>query len=178
VREDHLYLRAETTKNGKPRCVPFIRGTREVLRAFRRASEGEFVVTQRDCRKALKYACRLLGFHPFSHHTFRHYFATRCIVSGVDIPTVAKWLGHSDNGVGLLRTYCHLLDEHSRAMAERVRLGADLATPENIVELHAGRAGAFVPPVGNIVPMIKPAAPQVPSAPAAAVHVPTVEAIA
>lgn len=31
VREDHIYLRAETTKNGKPRCIPFIKGTREVL---------------------------------------------------------------------------------------------------------------------------------------------------
>jgi integrase len=157
VRDDHLYLRAGTTKNGKPRCVPFIRGTREVLRAYRRVSTGEFVVTQLDCRRAMRYACRLLGCHQFSHHTFRHYFATRCIVSGVDIPTVAKWLGHTDNGVLLLKTYCHLLDEHSRAMAERVKLGGELAAPEDIVELHASRAAALVPPVGNIVPLFQPA---------------------
>jgi hypothetical protein len=25
-------------------------------------------------------------------------FATRCIESGVDIPTVSRWLGHKDGG--------------------------------------------------------------------------------
>jgi len=28
----------------------------------------------------------------------RHLFATRCIESGVDIPTVSRWLGHKDGG--------------------------------------------------------------------------------
>lgn len=151
VREDHLALPGEITKNGKPRCVPFISGTREVLRTYRRVSQGEFVVSQQSCKRALQIACRVLGFPSFSHHTFRHYFATRCIVSGVDIPTVAKWLGHTDKGVLLLKTYCHLLDEHSRAMAERVKLGANLANPETLVQLHASRAAALVPQVANLI---------------------------
>ena len=33
---------------------------------------------------------------------------------------MAKWLGHSDNGALLLKTYTHLLDEHGMEMAKRV----------------------------------------------------------
>ena len=149
VGEDEISLRAETTKNGRPRCIPFIKGTREVLRALRRISKSKLVLNQLDCRRALKFACKLIGSPSFNHHTFRHFFATRCIVSGVDIPTVAKWLGHTDGGVLLLKTYCHLIDEHSRAMAERVKLGGNLSNPEALVTLHASRDAAFVLPAGT-----------------------------
>lgn len=141
IKEDHIYLRGEITKNGFPRCVPFIMGTREVLSALKLVAgeniqRTDKVLPQLECKSALRYAARLAGIPNYSHHAFRHYFATRCIVSGVDIPTVAKWLGHRDNGVLLLRTYCHLLDEHSVAMARRVKLGAKLARPESYVTLH------------------------------------------
>ena len=140
VKEDHIYARAEITKNGRPRTVPFIPGTREVLQALKKFSKNGNVLPQGLCHRALRYAARFTGLPQYGHHTFRHYFATRCIVSGVDIPTVAKWLGHLDNGVLLLRTYCHLVDEHSAAMALRVKLGAKFANPEAFVSLHATRA--------------------------------------
>ena len=35
VREDHLFLPGEITKNGKPRCIPFVEGTVEILNALR-----------------------------------------------------------------------------------------------------------------------------------------------
>jgi integrase len=78
---------------------------------------------QAECRKTLRYACRLAGIPHVTHHTFRHFYATRCIMSGVDIPTVAKWLGHLDGGALLLRTYSHLIDDHARQMAKRVKVG-------------------------------------------------------
>ena len=153
VKEDHIYARAETTKNGKPRTIPFVPGTREVLRALKRHAKTDSVLPQVCCKTALLYASRLTGLPRYSHHDFRHYFATRCIVSGVDIPTVAKWLGHSDNGVLLLRTYCHLMDEHSSAMAKKVSMGANLANPETFVELHAPRNAASA--TENIIPLIQ-----------------------
>jgi len=55
-----------------------------------------------------------------THHDLRHLFATRCIESGVDIPRVARWLGHKDGGVLAMRVYGHLRDQHSAAMAKRV----------------------------------------------------------
>ena len=59
-------------------------------------------------------------FPKFTHHDFRHFFATTCIESGVDIPTVSRWLGHSDGGALAMRVYGHLQVEHSLAMSKRV----------------------------------------------------------
>lgn len=143
VRSDHLYIRAEVSKNGKPRTVPFVPGTRDVLSALKRYSRrAGNVLPQTGCFRALRYAARLTGLPTYGHHTFRHYFATRCILSGVDIPTVAKWVGHVDNGALLLRVYCHLIDEHSLAMAARVKVGGSLANPEACVQLHSSRDAA------------------------------------
>jgi integrase len=47
-------------------------------------------------------------------------FATRCIEAGVDIPTVSRWLGHSDGGALAMRVYGHLRDTHSTEMAQKV----------------------------------------------------------
>jgi len=46
--------------------------------------------------------------------------ATRCIESGVDIPTVSRWLGHKDGGALAMRVYSHLRDSHSVNMAQKV----------------------------------------------------------
>jgi hypothetical protein len=48
---------------------------------------------------------------------------TRCVESGIDIPTVARWLGHSDGGMLALKIYGHLRREHSQSMAARVTFG-------------------------------------------------------
>jgi integrase len=50
----------------------------------------------------------------------RYLFATRCIESGVDIPTVSRWLGHQDGGALCIKTYGHLRDEHSANEAKKV----------------------------------------------------------
>jgi hypothetical protein len=39
---------------------------------------------------------------------------------GVDIPTVAHWLGHSDGGALAMKVYGHLRREHSASMAQKV----------------------------------------------------------
>jgi site-specific recombinase XerD len=62
-----------------------------------------------------------MGIKRLTHHDLRHLFATICIESGVDIPTVAKWLGHKDGCVLALKTYGHLRNEHSQAMAKKVK---------------------------------------------------------
>jgi integrase len=74
-----------------------------------------------ECLTALRHACQDLGMKPLTHHDLRHLFATRCIESGVDIPTVSRWLGHSDGGALAMQTYGHLRQEHSLAAAAKVR---------------------------------------------------------
>ncbi|MDI1319392.1 MAG: tyrosine-type recombinase/integrase [bacterium] len=61
-----------------------------------------------------------IGLKPINHNDLRHLFATRCIESGVDIPTVSRWLGYSDGGALAMKTYGHLRQEHSAAQAAKV----------------------------------------------------------
>ena len=123
VGPDCIMVRADSTKNGKARVIPFVQGTAEVLARLRAVTGSrEFVLPRSEIRRGLSMACERAGVAPLSHHDFRHLFATRCIQSGVDLPTVARWLGHQDGGALLARTYFHLVDEHSRAMAARVRV--------------------------------------------------------
>ncbi len=74
-----------------------------------------------ECQKTIDKACAVTGVTRITHHDFRHLFATRCIESGVDIPTVSRWLGHNDGGALAMKTYGHLRQEHSQAQAEKVR---------------------------------------------------------
>ena len=74
----------------------------------------------RESQKALDRACKKAGAERITHHDLRHLFATRCIESGVDIPTVSRWLGHKDGGALAMKMYGHLRREHSIAQAQRV----------------------------------------------------------
>jgi integrase len=46
---------------------------------------------------------------PFSGHTFRHTFATRCFEAGIKPKTVQKFLGHSDLSM-TMNLYTHVLE--------------------------------------------------------------------
>jgi hypothetical protein len=116
------------TKNWEMRRVPMIPEMRKLLERMKaERGETEFldnpVLKVRKFNRSLKNACKKLGLFHLTHHDLRHLFATRCIESGVDIPTVAKWLGHKDGGVLAMQTYGHLRDKHSANMAEKVIFG-------------------------------------------------------
>src|SRR6266498_5740752 len=84
-----------------------------------------------ECEKSLTRACRLLEIPRITHRDLRHLFATRCIESGVDIPTVSRWLGHKDGGALAMKVYGHLRNQHSASMAKLVKF----APAENIIPL-------------------------------------------
>jgi len=79
------------------------------------------VMLVHECQGAIDTACKKLSIVRITHHDLRHLFATRCIESGVDIPTVSRWLGHKDGGALAMKVYGHLRDSHSTAMAQKVR---------------------------------------------------------
>jgi integrase len=70
--------------------------------------------------KSLANACEKLGVERLTHHDLRDAFATLAIEGGVDIPTVAAWLGHADGGALLMKTYAHHRRAHSVAQAAKV----------------------------------------------------------
>jgi integrase len=116
------------TKNGETRIVPIIQNMRILLdeiKAFNVKLNREVKPTDRvmevtECEKSMNRACEEVGMVRITHHDLRHLFATRCIEAGVDIPTVSRWLGHSDGGALAMRVYGHLRQEHSARMAEKV----------------------------------------------------------
>lgn len=121
--QDYLRLPGSFTKNSHGRVVPFIPGTAELLEQLRAVTgDKERVLPQSECKTALRSACLRLGLPRLSHHDFRHLFVTRAIESGVDLPTLARWVGHQDGGALLARRYFHLLDSHSKAMAAKVQI--------------------------------------------------------
>ena len=73
-----------------------------------------------------------LGIARFTHHDLRHLFATRCIETGVDIPTVSRWLGHKDGGALAMKVYGHLRNQHSTSMAQKVVFSE---TPRATIEM-------------------------------------------
>jgi integrase len=115
------------TKSGAARRVPMIPEMTALLndlKAQRGAEEPAIPVMRvHECQNAMNRAAKLVGMPRITHHDLRHLFATRCIESGVDIPTVSRWLGHKDGGALAMKVYGHLRDAHSYAMAQKVSFG-------------------------------------------------------
>jgi len=125
---------ATGTKNWEIRRVPMIPDMLRLLQRLQdERGEQNFshdpVMLVHECQGAIDTACKKLEIARFTHHDLRHLFATRCIESGVDIPTVSRWLGHKDGGALAMRVYGHLRDSHSTAMAQKVRF---LESDENM----------------------------------------------
>jgi integrase len=72
-------------------------------------------------RESLKIARKSPGLEWVGFHDLRHYFCSMCVMAGIDFMTIAAWLGHSDGGVLVGKVYGHLLDEHRRKAAKRIR---------------------------------------------------------
>jgi hypothetical protein len=85
---------------------------------------ADLVIGIKSARKCLETACRHMGFPAYSHHDFRHFFATTGIEAGVDIPTVSRWLGHKDGGALAMKVYGHLRQEHSFSQIKLVSFGS------------------------------------------------------
>ncbi|HEX4120173.1 MAG TPA: tyrosine-type recombinase/integrase [Verrucomicrobiae bacterium] len=112
-----------TKTEAAPRTIPMSDRLRQLLlrlKAEKKPQIGDPIFPSKSARKCLQTACKKLGLPMFTHHDFRHFFATTCIESGVDIPTVSRWLGHKDGGALAMKRYGHLRQEHSLAMIKRV----------------------------------------------------------
>ena len=125
------------TKNGEFREVPMIPEMRQMLERMRSERAAETaetgVMRVHECQKAMDRAATVVGMQRITHHDLRHLFATRCIESGVDIPTVSRWLGHKDGGALAMIVYGHLRDQHSVEMAQKVTFSKP--PEENVVYL-------------------------------------------
>lgn len=106
------------TKGGAERWFPIIPAMKDLLARLPR--KGDRVLRVTEAEKSMTKAAAVVKMPRITHHDLRHLFATTCIESGVDIPTVARWLGHKDGGVLALKTYGHLREAHSAGAALKV----------------------------------------------------------
>ena len=65
----------------------------------------------------VRSACQMpyVGFHHF-----RHYFISWCVMKGVDVKTIAHWVGHLDEGMLILQKYGHLAPGHGQEAAKKL----------------------------------------------------------
>jgi integrase len=120
------------SKNGKARVVDFNPALEAHLRAMhaRRAPDCKYLfpspqrgardIPASDLRGSLFAARAEAGLEWVGFHDLRHFFASYCVMSGIDFKTIAEWLGH-ESGTGLIdKVYGHLAADHKRRMAQKV----------------------------------------------------------
>ena len=156
----HNAKRSKNSTAHNLRFIPIIPPMRRLLDRLRVQNKPESierVCVLGECQKSLDRACGIkdgkrltkktkdgktvelgIGIERITHHDLRHLFASHCIESGVDIPTVSRWLGHVDGGALAMKVYGHLRRAHSQDMAAKVTFGQTL--PENVTPLPTAQA--------------------------------------
>lgn len=109
------------TKNRQGRMVPVSPALRGLLDGMRSPDSAGLLFTIAKPRFALANSCRRLGVPHLTLYDLRHWFITWAIECGVDIPTIALWVGHQDGGALLMKTYAHVGDRHSLQQARRLK---------------------------------------------------------
>ena len=109
------------TKNRREREVPIVPALAELIKRMGWEEVSGKIFSIKSPRMALKRASERLGIARLRPYDLRHYFITRCIESGVDVPTVALWAGHQDGGALLMQRYTHVSRRHSAEVAKRLR---------------------------------------------------------
>jgi integrase len=131
------------TKNWELRRVPLIPDARALFQRMLSERAGESFDAKlfrvRECQKSLDRACKKVGTDRITHHDLRHLFATRCIESAVDIPTVSRWLGHKDGGALAMKTYGHLRNEHSLTQAQKVTFAQVMIKQADVIAFPTTR---------------------------------------
>ena len=130
------------TKNHEARTLPLFPALKEFLVRVQPlmpepVQPSDRIVQIDNAKKAITSACQTAKLPHFHHHCLRHFFCSNAIEAGIDFKTIAGWLGHKDGGLLVAKTYGHLRDEHSAAMAKRMSWGASTAEPANVVPMVA-----------------------------------------
>lgn len=77
------------------------------------------------------------GLPQVGFHDFRHFFASYCVMSGIDFKTIAEWLGHESGTMLIDRVYGHLAADHKKRMAKKVAFVDPQPEPESPTQPNA-----------------------------------------
>lgn len=116
---EHQQVCLNLTKNSTVRYVPLDATARAALETTRKHQDGsEPVFPQQPYRVWFDSALEAAGVKDFTWHCLRHTFASRLIMMGVDIRTVAELMGHKS--LQMTMRYAHLAPEHKAAAVARL----------------------------------------------------------
>jgi len=110
------------TKSGESRIVPINSELSKILKSMDNGNPKLFNFSKwHVTHKFKKYLKKsgIKGWESFNVHTLRHTFASHLIMSGTDIYTVSKLLGHSS--VAVTQMYAHLAPDYLRVSIERLK---------------------------------------------------------
>ena len=116
------------TKNGDPRTIPLNEvalGALKELRGPGKPKDSDPVFPSvrsgdslRGARGWFPTALEAAGIENYSWHCNRHTFASRLVMAGVDLRTVAELLGHRT--LQMVMRYSHLAPEHQASAVDRL----------------------------------------------------------
>lgn len=75
-------------------------------------------LSQHNYRRWFNEALTAAKIRDYSWHCNRHTFASRLVMAGVDLRTVAELMGHSS--IQMTMRYAHLAPQHNRAAVDRL----------------------------------------------------------
>ena len=137
------------SKNGKTRHIPLNSLAVAAFQALQQRSLNTagpvFVNMHGEPLHGYKHwfdpAVKGAGIPDFTWYCLRHSFASRLVMAGVDLRTVAELMGHKT--IQMTMRYAHLAPAHRLAAVERI-----VSQPAALVEPSATRS-ATVPETGN-----------------------------
>ena len=113
------------SKTGRTRQLPMLNEVKAVLtrRVFGLDENAHLFLNRlggrlKTCEGSFNKALGRAGIKDFHFHDLRHTYATDLISAGVEIFTVAKFLGHTDPKI-TARVYAHLSPEYRRSEMEK-----------------------------------------------------------
>ena len=122
------------TKNHQERSIPLFPSLRNlfvrIVKARPVTDSNARIFDIASPRGAMKLACKRAGLKQFSVHCLRHFFASNAIESGINFKVISEWLGHSDGGILVAKTYGHMRAEYSAAMAQKMSFEALTDAPQ------------------------------------------------
>ena len=117
LKHGFFLLNQNQTKNSERKEIPINGTLRDTLVGLSRRLDVSHVffdpVTGKrylDVKRSFKTALKRAGIKDFHFHDLRHTCASHLIMSGVDLPTVSKLVGHKD--IKMTLRYAHLAPSH------------------------------------------------------------------
>ena len=86
----------------------------------------------RTFRESLRLVRKKANLEWVGFHDLRHWFASFCVMAGLDFMTIAAWMGHKDGGILVGKVYGHLLQDHRRQAARKLNFGMAAMPPQHL----------------------------------------------